>query len=185
MGIRRLLIPALASVLFYMLPGSVNSFADEGSGKLNEHLAVFEPLIGKTWKGHFANSTTENPMIDVSRWERILNGNGIRITHSVNDGVYGGESILMWDRKQNQIACWYFTTAGFYTQSVFKIEGSQWSAIEDVVGNENGITKVRSNSHLLENGDLHVKSEYYANEKWTPGHEIHYKPAPEAEVKFK
>lgn len=29
------------------------------------------------------------------------------------------------------------------------------------------------------------KSEYFANDKWTPGHEITYKPAPDAEVKFK
>jgi hypothetical protein len=52
-------------------------------------LKVFEPYIGKTYKGEFSESTPEKPVFDVQYWERILNGNGIKITHSVNDGEYG------------------------------------------------------------------------------------------------
>ena len=44
---------------------------------LSKHLKVFEPYIGKTYKGEFAESTPENPVFDVQYWERILNGNGI------------------------------------------------------------------------------------------------------------
>jgi len=175
----------MALIACSLFQGAGQTMAQEDQDKLNEHLAVFQPLVGKTWKGEFANSTAQNPMSDVSRWERALNGNAVRVTHSVNDGIYGGESILMWDRKQNKIAAWYFTTAGFFTQSTMEIDGNQWSAIEEVTGNENGITKVKSVSQVLEDGNLHVKSEYYANGKWTPGHEIHYRLAPDAEVKFK
>ena len=53
---------------------------------LSEHLKPFEPYINKTFKGEFANSTKEKPVFDISRWERILNGMAIKITHSVNDG---------------------------------------------------------------------------------------------------
>lgn len=157
----------------------------EPSHDLNEHLAVFKDLVGKTWKGEFANSTKEMPMFDVARWERALNGKAIRVLHSVNDGIYGGESILMWDPKQEKIVTWYFTTAGFFTQSSFEVSGKSWTALEEVTGNANGITKVKSTTQLLDNGEMHVKSEYFAKDKWTPGHEIHYKLAPDAEVKFK
>src|SRR5262245_12139575 len=36
---------------------------------LDEHLEPFRPFLGKTWKGHFKNSTPEKPQVDVSRWE--------------------------------------------------------------------------------------------------------------------
>lgn len=184
--IRRLSI--FASLLLCAAQLSMGrTHAQEGEAKLNEHLAVFQPLVGKTWKGEFANSTAENPMVDISRWERALNGNAVRVTHSVNDGAYGGESILMWDPKQNKISAWYFTTAGFFTQATMDIDdlGTTWTAIEEVTGNENGITQVKSVSQILESGELMVKSQYFANGKWIPGHQIHYKLAPEAEVKFK
>jgi hypothetical protein len=159
--------------------------AQQTETKLNEHLAQFEPLVGKTWKGEFANSTKEKPVIDIAQWEAALNGNAIRVLHSVNDGVYGGESILMWDPKQQKIASWYFTTAGFFTQATFEADGNKWTAIEEVTGNANGITKVKSVTQLEDNGDMHVKSEYFANGEWTPGHEIRYQLAPDAKVKFK
>jgi len=59
---------------------------------LDEHLEPFRPVLGKTWKGHFKNSTPEKPQVDVARWERALNGKAIPVLHSINDGVYGGES---------------------------------------------------------------------------------------------
>jgi hypothetical protein len=160
-------------------------FSQEAPAKLNEHLAVFEPMLGKTWKGEFASSTKEKPVFDIARWERALNGNAIRILHSVNDGVYGGESILMWDPKQEKIAAWYFTTAGFYTQSTFEVNGKTWTTIEEVTGNSNGITKVKAVTRLLANGEMQVKAEYFAKDEWKPGHEVLYKPTPGAEVKFK
>ena len=84
---------------------------------LSENLKPFQAFISKTFKGEFANSTPEKPVYDISRWERALNGNAIRIMHSVNNGEYGGESIVMWDTKKESLVSWYFTTAGFYTQA--------------------------------------------------------------------
>ena len=45
--------------------------------ELSEHLEPFEPYIGKTFKGEFADSTPEKPIFDVSHWERTLNGQAI------------------------------------------------------------------------------------------------------------
>ena len=89
---------------------------------LSEHLKPFVNYIGKTFKGEFAESTPEKPVSDVQYWERILNGNGVKITHSVNDGEYGDESIIMWDLKSQSLRSWYFTTAGFYTEAIITFE---------------------------------------------------------------
>jgi len=152
---------------------------------LSEHLKPFERYIGKTYKGEFVNSTKEKPVFDVSHWERALNGMAIRIMHSVNDGEYGGESIITWDIEKNSLVSSYFTTAGFTTNAVLHFENDKLISIEDVVGNENGITKVKAIIELLPNGDLRNSSKYFMNESWVDGHQIYYKEAPEAKVLFK
>ena len=152
---------------------------------LSEHLKVFQPLVGKTYRGEFAVSTPEKPLHDVSRWERAMNGQAVRVLHSVNDGVYGGETIIMWDAKQQKIAYWYFTTAGFYTQGTMDVQGTTWSSLEKVTGETQGITEVKATSELSDDGKLHVRSQYLRNGKWEQGHEIHYAEAPDANVVFK
>lgn len=174
---------------WFVLVVLVSSFgvvhADEKSNELNEHLSVFKGLVGKTWKGEFAGSTPEKPMHDVSKWERAMNGQAVRVTHSVNNGIYGGETIFMWDKKEEKIAFWYFTTDGFHTHGTLEIDGNKWSSTEEVTGNANGITKVKSVSTLKDNGDMEVKSEYFAKDQWQPGHEILYKLSPDSTVIFK
>lgn len=165
-----------------LLSGSVR--ADDPKD-LAEPLKVFAPLVGKTYRGAFAESTPEKPLHDVSRWERAMNGQAIRILHSVNDGMYGGETIMMWDAEQKKIAFWYFTTAGFHTQGTMEINGGRWSSSEKVAGNKDGITEVRSTSELAADGKLVVKAEYLKNGTWEKGHEIHYDESPDSKVVFK
>ena len=98
---------------------------------LSEHLKPFENYIGKTFKGEFANSTPEKPVYDISNWERALNGNAIRILHSVNNGEYGGESIIMWNAKKESLCSWYFTTAGFFTEATLYFEDDKLVRIEE------------------------------------------------------
>ena len=152
---------------------------------LNEHLEPFRPLLGKTFRGEFANSTAEKPVIDISRFERAMNGQAIRNLHSINDGEYGGESIIMWDPKQQKVAFWYFTTAGFFTQGTFDFQGNTWITVEEVTGNANGVTQVQAVSKLLEDGRLEVKSEYLQDGKWVPGRSTLYQAVENVEVRFK
>lgn len=152
---------------------------------LSEHLKEFTPFLGKTWKGEFASSTPERPMHDVSRWERALNGQAVRILHSVNDGLYGGETLIVWDRKKESLVFVYFTTAGFYTQGTMKWQDGKMVSHETVTGNEQGITEVRATGEVLPDGRLHSKSEYFQSGKWVPGHEVFYKEDPDAKVVFK
>ena len=152
---------------------------------LSEHLKLFEQFIGKTFKGEFSNSTKEKPVFDVSHWERVLNGMAIRIIHSVNDGEYGGESIITWNPEKNSLVSSYFTTAGFSTNAVLHFEDDKLISIEDVFNNENGITKVKAIIELLPNGNLRNSSKYFINDAWVDGHVINYKEDSKAKVIFK
>ena len=160
------------------------AWAGEAQEKLSKELAPFAPYVGKTWKGEFASSTKEKPIHDVSRWERALNGRGIRVVHSVNDGQYGGESMIIWDAKKKSLVYWYFTTAGFYTQGTMKHEDGKWIGHETVTGQSN-VSEVKSTSQILPDGRLHTKAQYLKDGKWVEGREVFYKEAPEAKVIFK
>ena len=130
--------------------------------KLTGKLSMFEPFLG-TWESTFSNGAN-----DVSRWERALNGTALKTVHSINNGAYGGESIIFWDKKKQSLVFFYFTTAGFYTQGELEvISENQFVAYEDVTGNENGITRVKSTS-TLGNNKITVSTSYFKQGKWTP-----------------
>ena len=64
-------------------------------------------------------------------------------------------------------------------------EDGKLISLEDVTGNENGITKVKAIIQFLENGDLQNSSKYFMNDKWVDGHTIYYKETPDAKIVFK
>ena len=97
-------------LLVFAASGAVPARAE-----LNPRLAALQPLVGKTWRGVFPSSTPEKPVVDVSRFEAVLNGQAVRNLHSINDGQYGGESLIVWDEDTQTIVYYYFTTAGFRT----------------------------------------------------------------------
>jgi hypothetical protein len=156
-----------------------------GKPSLNPHLEPLRPLLDKTWKGTFANSKPEKPTVDVQRWERVLNGQGIRLLHSINDGVYGGETIFIWDENKQAITYYYFTTAGYMTTGTFEPKDGKFITHEEVKGEAGGVTEVKATSELLPDGKFHVRAEYLKNGQWSLGHEVTYQEAPSAMVVFK
>lgn len=157
----------------------------EEKGKLNEHLEPFRPFLGKTWKGDLKEPGSDVVRTDIARWERALNGEAVRTLHSVDDGAYGGETIIIWDATQKKLIYFYFTTAGFRTTGFFTFEGKRFVAEEEVTGSAQGVTKVRSTGELRADGSMVNKSEYFKDGKWVPGHEQVYREDPKAEVKFR
>lgn len=172
----------LATVLV-ALPFSIGAKLADDS--LDPHLEPLRPFLNKTWKGDFKESTKEKPMWDTARYERILNGKGVRSLHSVNDGIYGGETLFYWDEEKKSVAYFYLTTAGFRTEGTVKLENNKFTSHEVVKGNANGITEVRGIAELLPGGKMKVTSEYFANGKWVPGTERNYVEAPDAKIIFK
>ncbi len=152
---------------------------------LDENLKELEQYVGRTFQGEFTDAASGRTSVDVQRWEETLGGKAIRVTHSLNEGEYGGETIIFWDGKLESVAFYYFTTAGFFTHGTMTLQDGIYTAAEKVEGGTEGITEVRSTSRVLEDGRLHMASEYLQNDQWVPGHEIFYVEAPDAKVVFK
>lgn len=184
---KHILAVFLTLSMFISMSFALHSFEDtqnDNSG-LNEHLKPLKPFIGKTWRGKSPNADPDKPFEDISRWERALNGQAVRILHSINGGAYGGETLIVWDRKKESLVFYYFTTEGFYTSGTIKMEDGKMISHEIVTGNENGITEVQSVGTILPDGRLHSKSQYLKNGEWVDGHEFIYEEAPAAKVIFK
>lgn len=152
---------------------------------LVKQLEPFRPLLGKTYTGEFSSSTPDKPAIDVQNWERILNGNGIRSLHSLNQGSYGGETIYMWDKARKLISYHYFTTGGFMTTGTMKFHGNTWETHEVVKGSESTVTEVKSVGTLKPNGDLEITTSMLKGTTWQQGASVTYKETPDAKVIFR
>jgi hypothetical protein len=155
------------------------SFANAGETNLIEPLEPLRKMFG-TWRGDLKGGAT-----DVLQWERALNGQAIRILHSVNDGDYGGEVIVIWDSEKSAVTYHYFTTAGFRTVGTMKFEDGKVKTHETVTGAAGGITEVRSVGEVKADGAYHIKSEHLKNGAWEPGRDTTYKRDDSATVKFR
>lgn len=152
---------------------------------LDQHLEPLRPFLDTTWKGAFKNSRPEKPTVDVMRWERALNGKAVRILHAINDGAYGGETLIRWDDQKQAVTYHYFTTAGFMSTGTMRFEDGKVMTHEVVSGTTGGATEVRGTSELLPTGEFHVKTEHRKNGEWVPGHEVTYKEDSAATVRFR
>jgi hypothetical protein len=134
-------------------------------------LEQFAPFIGKTF---VTVSDDPDAVRDVQVWETVLGGKAVRITHSLNDGEYGGESLIYVDVATGDLTYVYVTTAGFRTDGMIRFhEDGSWSAEEIVEGHET-IAKVVSSGRM--EGDNLVSSSTYINKDGTttPGHGFTY-----------
>ena len=155
---------SLVYAVFLLL--NTQAFASEKKEGLSDKLSMFEGYLG-TWQASFDVAKDKPPVTDVSKWERALNGNALRTLHSINNGEYGGESLIFFDNTKQQIVFYYFTTAEFFTTGTIEIvSGNEFIAYEDVTGNENGITKVKSTSTLVDN-TIQVSTAYFKQGTWT------------------
>jgi len=177
--------PGSILVLAAVLATSFPLTAAEPQPTLNPHLEPLRPLLGKTWRGVFAGGKPDKPTVDVSRWERALNGQAVRVVHSINQGAYGGETLFIWNEKEQTIEYFYFTTAGFMTTGTMQIKNGKIETREQVKGDAGGVTEVRGTSEIQSEGTFHVKAEHLKNGQWTLGHEVTYKEDPNGQVVFK
>ena len=149
----------------------------------NPHLSPFEPFLDTTWKAQVSETPTGEPVYDVARWELGLKGQAIRMFHSVGEGSYGGETIVMWDREQEKLVYSYFTTAGFFTTGEIEITATgALISREKITGNQAGFIEAESTSELLENGQMRVRTRMRQNGEWVDRGEVLYEKAPEAEL---
>lgn len=152
---------------------------------LDPQLEPLRPWLGKTWKGVFPGSSGGAPLADIARWERALNGKAVRILHSLNEGMYGGESIVRWDPQQQAVVYHYFTTAGFTTTGKMSFKDGRLLTHETVHGDAGGVTEVRGAFQMLPDATFRVKTEHLKDGQWSPAREVIYREDPTATVVFK
>jgi hypothetical protein len=181
-------MPRMTSIRFIVLFAITVTITSSASaaeqGSLDPNLEPLRPWLGKTWKSD-ATTSGGKTTIDVSRWERALNGKAVRMLHSINDGEYGGETIATWDEKKQSIVYQYFTTAGFSTSGTIKVEDGKIVTHEMVSGNAGGVTEVRGTLAMEPDGTYRIKTEYMKDGKWEPARNVVYREDPSATVVFK
>ena len=165
-----------------ILAAPLLAFAGE-QGALEPNLEPLRPWLGKTWKSAPAEPA-DKPKIDIARWERALNGKAVRILHSINDGEYGGETIVTWDKSKDSVVYHYFTTAGYMTTGTMKFEDGKVLTNEKVTGNAGGVTEVRGTAEVGADGTFRMKTEYLKDGKWQPGRDATYREDSTAAVVF-
>lgn len=158
--------------------------AQETEGGLQAELQGLTPFVGRTWRGGPLNSPEARAITDISRWERALNGRAVRIVHSLNNGEYGGESLIFWDAQKQAICFHYITTAGFHTSGTLTVSGRCLSTHEIVSGHPDGISEVRGETELLADGRMQTRSRYLKNGEWREGHSFLYEEDAQARVVF-
>lgn len=178
----------LTLMLFAVTSMSVTTVQAEQAAPdtLAPQLEVLRPYLNKVWRGELQAQQSGKTSIDVSLWQRALNGQAIKVVHSINDGEYGGESIIFWDKSKKSLAYYYFTTGGFYTHGVMKYDEVSQALVaeEQVENNAKGITKVRSTT-ALKGQHLITNAEYLQQGQWVKGHSATYSESKDGQVRFK
>ena len=77
-------------------------------------MAAFAPFSGRTFRGEWTDDNGEH-LVDIAKWELILNGRALQSTHRLQGKDYGGRTIFFYDEGAKNYVFHYFTTAGFHT----------------------------------------------------------------------
>ena len=168
----------IVTVVITQLAISPVTFAEP---QVIESLKGLEPFMGRTWK---ALVNPESALYDVARWEPMVAGQAVRIRHSVGDGAYGGETIIMWDKAREELVFFYFTTAGFFTTGTMWFdEAGALNSREVVTGNASGVQEVHARQEILPDGRLKVGTRMLREGgKWEDRGDVIYKEDPSAKV---
>lgn len=180
--LRRARKPLLWSVIMSL--SMVVVIAAPAAAELDPRLAPLAPYVGRTFTGLMSPPGTEPTTSDVQQWAEIMGGKAVRITHSINGGDYGGESLVFWDVARQTIAYWYVTTADFYTHGTMAAAGDSLVTHEQVVGNAGDITDVKGVWRRTSDG-LTVTSQMMVGGAWQGKRFTDYKETPGAVPSFR
>lgn len=121
------------------------------------------PLIGRTWRGTNRN----DPIVeDVVRWEWAVGGHAVRAVHSVNGGVYGGETLIFPDRDSGQLIFHYFTSGGFHTTGTMEPLTHGAMAISETVHGVEGLEVLRSTIRIMGDGTYLTHTQVEREGQW-------------------
>ena len=141
--------------------------------------APFLPLVGKTWRGPGVGPDGAS-VEDVARWEWAIKGHAIRITHAVNGGVYGGETLIA--REGDGYVFHYFTTGGFHTSGTIAATAPGVLTIDQTVHGASTIRRLRSRGEVGADGIYRVRTSTERDGAWIEVGGFDYREDPLAQV---
>ena len=171
----------LLILFLILLAPSLPALAQEGAAE--DPLAMFDPLVGKTWKGEGAAGEVGGKT-DIITWERIMGGKAVQSTHSINDGEYGGITVFFYDQSEKTVLFHYFTTADFHsTGTVKQVDNGDIVAVERIHGLDN-LPEVRGRIVFIDGG-WETRASYLKDGEWVEGDGFRYVEAPAEKVVFR
>ena len=147
---------AVVAALLLILPAAPAAAGDDNAAKGYAPMAVFADLAGRSWRGEGTGPNGE-PLVDIARYEMILGGRAFQSTHRLEDGNYGGRTIIFYDEGAKEYVFHYFTTAGFHTTGVIEPTETGFKAVEKVNGHPK-YAEVRSEIIMNDDGMRVVSS---------------------------
>lgn len=142
-------------------------------------LAPLAPMIGKTWRGR---SVAQDDVEDIMRWEWAVGGHAVRVTHAINNGVYGGETLIFPDRDSGDLVFHYFTTGGFHTTGTIRPAPDGALTFDETVHGANGIETLKTHAVLAADGIYRTRSQTQRAGRWVDFGGFDYRQDPEATV---
>ena len=161
------------------MPGEARA-QDLPVGESTAHaFAPLLPLIGKTWRGA---AVGQDGVEDVMHWDWAVGGRAVRVTHAVNGGVYGGETLIFPDKDSGNLIFHYFTTGGFHTSGVIRATGPGALEIDETVHGTDNIEVLKSRGTLGPDGVYRTRSLVERDGTWAEFGGFDYRLDPAARV---
>lgn len=184
-GLAAVCLTACAATTGAAPDAAPNAPATAAPPALAPRLAVFAPMIGHTYYGAPLDAP-DGAAGDIQKWEIAVGGRAVRVTHAIEDGSYGGESLIYPDAQSDVLAYVYVTSAGFRTEGVMVIDDDgSWTAEEDVSGHPT-VSKVRSTGRKRADGSLSMRSSFFDKtlNEWRSGGGFDYVLDDDRELNF-
>lgn len=141
--------------------------------------AALRPLIGRTWRGE---AVGQEGVEDVARWDWAVGGHAVRVTHSVNGGVYGGETLIFPDKDSGDLIFHYFTTGGFHTTGTIRPLADGGVEIDETVHGADGVETLKSRATLGADGVYRTRSLVERDGEWVEFGGFDYRADPAGRV---
>lgn len=168
-------------LMMICVPAGMNHAAEEDLLPLHQALEPMRPFLGVTWRGDLTDPGSKHRRFDVVRYDRTLNGEVIRMLHSVNNGDLGGEMLIRYNEDAGRIEYHYFTSAGFLTTGSIRFRGTGFVAEDDVKEGQVPMRTLRR----IEGDRLVSSTQMLRDGRWTRGTEQFYEPAPDEKIRYR
>jgi len=152
-------------ILFIFAPRVVS----EG---LDEHLLLLQPLMGKTWIGHY-DGPSDSELEHAIHWAPILGGKVVKSTKQVASLDFSMETFYFWDWEKEAVSFLRLTSRGIFSRGTVSVDEGGVTLLGMGI-RPNGVSEFKQTFVIRAGGTL--EDYFYRKEdgRWEQGHLIKY-----------